>query len=254
MQALSNVPILNMLTLPVSINYRNAASTITVGQNTQIVGSSDVTLSSQSTAEAEGQAIFTSNTQFGAAFAYMEGVTDAETDVADGALVESTGGSVTIQSTDTTTATSTARVGQNLNSAPSNSYNIAIAAAIGVVNQTAKATVEAGATVEAAGDVNLTATGSGSNTTQPSTGTYVTGLAGAAFGYNVTTNDIEAHANGTLISAANGSGPVLSFDPDTDVDYANSRHHGGGLVRLRVSRDRRPVRVLERQPTTRSAA
>ncbi len=222
LQLLSLVPGLNLLKLPLSINYRNAASTVQVGADVRIIGSSDVTLSSASTADAQGQAIWTYNTQFGAAFSYMQGVTNAVTDVANGAIVASTGGGVTIQSTDTTTTSSTARTGQNLNSAPSNAYSIALAVAIGVVDQTATATVEAGATVEAAGSVTLSATGTGTNTTTPSTGTYVTGLAGAALGYNVTNNNIQAHANGTLISGGTGSKPTLSFDPDRQVDYANS--------------------------------
>ncbi|MGA2702306.1 MAG: hypothetical protein ABSH35_14570, partial [Isosphaeraceae bacterium] len=105
MQAASYLPGLNLATLPVSINYRNAASTVTVGQYTQIIGSGDVTVASTSTADAEGQAIYSRGTQFGAAVAFMMGVTDAETNVNSNALIDSTGGSVTLGSTANTTAT-----------------------------------------------------------------------------------------------------------------------------------------------------
>ena len=209
--------------LPVSINYRNAASTVTVGQYTQIIGAGDVTVMSTSTADAEGQAIYSRGTQFGAAVAFMMGVTDAETNVNSNALIDSTGGSVTLASTANTTATDTAHVSQNIGNAPTNPNDIAVALAVGVVNQTANATVSPDATVMAAGDVNLTATGTGSNTSIPTTGTYVSGVAGAALGVNVTENNIETHADGTLISgSASATAPTLTLDPDTDVDFAHS--------------------------------
>jgi hypothetical protein len=224
LQAASYLPGLNLAMLPVSINYRNAASTVTVGQYTQITGAGDVTVMSTSTADAEGQAIYSRGTQFGAAVAFMMGVTDAETNVNSNALIDSTGGSVTLASTANTTATDTARVSQNIGNAPTNPSDIAVALAVGVVNQTANATVSPDATVMAAGDVDLTATGSGSNTSIPTTGTYVSGVAGAALGVNVTENDIETHADGTLISGASASAtaPTLTLDPDTNVDFAHS--------------------------------
>jgi hypothetical protein len=76
----------------------------------------------------------------------MMGVTDAETNVNSNALIDSTGGSVTLGSTANTTATATARVSQNIGSAPANPDSIAVSLAIGVVNQTAQATVSPGAT------------------------------------------------------------------------------------------------------------
>ena len=222
LQEASILPGLNLATLPVSINYRDAASTVTVGQYTQIIGSGNVTLASNSTADAEGEAIYSYGTQFGAAVAFMMGVTNAETNVNSNASIDSTGGSVTLGSAASTTATAFARVSQNIVSDSTDPNSIAVALAIGIVNQTAKATVSAGATVKAAGDVNLTATGSTSNTAVPTTGTYVTGLAGVALGVNVTENTIKTNADGTLISGASATAPTLTVDPDADVDFANS--------------------------------
>ena len=221
-QLASYLPGLNLATLPVSINYRNAASTVTVGQYTQIIGAGDVTVVSTSTADAEGQAIYSRGTQFGAAVAFMMGVTDAETNVNSNALIDSTSGSVTLNSTANTTATPIARVSQNIGNGSTNPDSIAVALAVGVVNQTAQATVSSGATVKAAGNVNLTATGTGANTSIPTTGTYVTGLAGAALGVNVTENTIKANADGTLISGASATAPTLILDPDTAVNFAHS--------------------------------
>jgi len=225
LQASSLVPGLNVATLPVSVNYRDAASTVTVGQYTQIIGTGNVTVAATSTADAEGQAIYSRGTQFGGAVAFMMGTTDAETNVNSDALIQSTTGSVTVGSTATTTATDTARVSQN-GTNPANPNDIAVALAEGVVNQTAKATVSQGATIRAAGNVNLTATGNGGNTSMPTTTTYVSGIAGVAVGVNITENTIKAYDDGTLISGlSSGAAAIaskLTLDPINAVDFANS--------------------------------
>ena len=222
LQAASLLPGLNLAVLPVSINYRNAASTVTAGEYTQIVGSGDVTLGSTSTADAQGQAIYRLGTQFGAAIAFMMGTTDAQMNVSSDALIESTGGDVNLSSTASTTDTDTARVSQNTGNAPINPDDIAIALGVGVINQTATATVSKNATVMASGDINLTSTGGASNTAIPTTGTYVSGLAGVAVGVNVTLNNITSTEDGTMISGAGSSASTLTIDPDTEVDFANS--------------------------------
>ncbi len=110
----NDLPGLNLTNLPVSVNYRTAASTVTVGQYAQIQGSGQVNVQSSSTADAEGQAIYSSNTTVGAAIAFMMGTTNAVTNVKANALVASTGGDVAIGSTASSTTTGTARVSQNL--------------------------------------------------------------------------------------------------------------------------------------------
>ena len=245
LQASNLLPGLNVATLPVSINYRDAASTVTVGQYTQIVGSGDVTVAATSTADAEGQAIYSRGTQFGASVAFMMGTTDAETNVDPGAMIQSTSGSVTVGSTANTTATATARVTQN-GSAPANPNDIAVALAIGVVNQTAQATISKGATIRAADNVNLTASGNGSNTSQPSTTTYVSGIAGVAVGVNITENTIKAYDDGTTSSGAATVASQLQLDPINDVDFAKSRVSGprGGNE---WPPDRTALRLLQRR-------
>ncbi len=222
LQATSLIPGLNLAVLPVSINYRNAASTVTAGEYTQITGSGNVTLASSSTADAEGQAIYRLGTQFGAAIAFMMGTTDAQMNVCSNAQITSTGGDITLSSTANTTDTDTARVSQNTGTAPVNSDDIAIALGVGVINQTANATVAKSATVMASGDINLTSTGNTENTAIPTTGTYVSGLAGVAVGVNVTENHVTTTEDGTMISGAGTSAPALTFDPDTGVDFANN--------------------------------
>jgi hypothetical protein len=216
------LPVFNLATLPVSINYRNAGSTITVGQDTQIIGSGDVTLDSTSTADAEGQAIWRYNTQFGLAFAFEMGQTDAEMNVDSNALVDSTGGTVNLYATANTTAEDTARVSQNIGTSPTNIDDVAIALGVGVVDQTADATVAQYATVKAADDLNLVATGTGLNTSIPTTGTYITGTAGVAAGINVTINNITSKTDGTMISGANTAERTLTLDPIKNVDFAKS--------------------------------
>ena len=222
LQEASLIPGFNLAVLPVSINYRNAASTVTAGAYTQITGSGDVTLASSSTADAEGQAIYRLGTQVGLAVAFMMGTTDAQMNVNGNAQVESTDGNVTLSSTASTTDTDTAHVSQNTGNAPTNANDIAVALGVGVINQTANASVAKSATVMASGDINLTSTGNTENTALPTTGTYVSGLAGVAVGVNYTTNNITTTEDGTMISGAGTSAPTLTFDPDTQVDFANS--------------------------------
>src|SRR5208337_4799472 len=171
----SDLPGLNLINLPVSVNYRTAASTVTVGQYAQIVGSGLVNVQSSSTADAEGQAIYSSNTTLGAAIAFMDGTTNAETDVASGALIASTGGNVAIGSTASSTATGTARVSQNITEDTTNPNNIQVSLSIGVVNQTSIATIEPGATVRAAGGVQFESNGTSANTNTPSSTSYSDG-------------------------------------------------------------------------------
>ena len=222
LQTASLIPGLNLAVLPLSINYRNAASTVTAGEYTQIIGSGDVTPGSTSTADAEGEAIYRVGTQFGAAIAFMMGTTDAQMNVSSDAQITSTGGDITLSSTANTTDTDTARVSQNTGNAPINANDIAVALGIGVINQTANASVAKSATVMASGDINLTSTGNTENTALPTTGTYVSGLAGVAVGVNYTTNNITATEDGTMISGAGTSAPTLKFDPDTDIDFVHN--------------------------------
>ena len=83
-----------------------------------------------------------------------------------------------------------------------------------------------GATVMAAGDVNLTATGNAANTAIPTTGTYVSGMAGVAVGVNVTENTIKANDDGTMISGASATAPALTARPRHGRRLRQQRHQG----------------------------
>ena len=222
LQLASYLPGLNLLTIPLAVGYRNAASTVTVGKYTQIDASGNVTLNSTSTSDSEGQAIFTYNTQVGLAVSVMIAVTDAQTNVNSNANIDSTGGTVSVESAATTTAVATSHVGQNVNQAPDDDNNVALAFSVSVEDQTSTTTVNPSAAIVASGNVNVTASGTGANTTAPSTGTYVSGSAGIAAGVNVTINDVDAENDGTLISGATENSPTLKIDPIKDVDYTNS--------------------------------
>jgi hypothetical protein len=222
----ANLPILKLASLPVSINYRSAGSTVTVGENASIVGSGTVNVQASSTADAEGQAIYAQSTTGGAAIAVMLANTDAETDVKANALIESTGGDVDVGSTANSTTVGTARVTQNTqvddNSDPNKSIQVSLA--VGSINQTAHATLEAGASLEA--------NGSSSNSSNPASTSYQDGKAGIAAVINVAQNDIRANADGTIISGIVSPGSTspaatdvpfsVSFNPFTDVDFANN--------------------------------
>ena len=223
---LSSLPALNLTTLPVSLNYRDAAATVTIGDDAQVIGSGTVFIDSSTVADAEGQAIYSHNTSAGLAVALMMGTTDSVTDVQDGSLVESTGGGVLIHSDASSTASGIARVGQNVEEdSGGDNGSLGLALSVGVVNQTSHATVEQGAKVVAAGAVDLESNGSSSNVQQPYSTTYVDGNVGLSAAINFTENDIQANADGTIISGGSSSDvgdSGLDFNPYLDVDFANS--------------------------------
>ena len=230
LQVVGELPYLNLATLPVSINYRDASASVTVGNSAEIQGNGTVNIQSSATSDAEGQAIYSRNTSVGVAIAFMYAGTDAETDIMPNAVIDSTGGDVDVGSTSNATATATARVTQNLTSSTTNANNKQVSLTLGIVNQIANSTIAAGATVRAAGGVSFQSTGSASDTGQPSTTSYTDGTAGIAAAINVDKNKILANADGTIISGIAGASPgtpaaalpTLTINPFTDVDFANN--------------------------------
>ncbi len=230
LQVAGELPYLNLATLPVSINYRDASASVTVGNSAEIEGNGTVNIQSNATSDAEGQAIYSRNTSVGVAIAFMYAGTDAETDIMPNAVIDSTGGDVDVGSTSNATATATARVSQNLTSSTTNANNKQVSLTLGIVNQIANSTIAAGATVRAAGGVSFQSTGSASDTGQPSTTSYTDGTAGIAAAINVDKNKILANADGTIISGIAGASPgtpaaalpTLTLNPFTDVDFANN--------------------------------
>src|SRR5581483_6392113 len=158
LQITNVLPGFNLAKLPVSVHYRNASTSVTVGQFDQIVGSGDVTITASSTADATGQAIYSGDTTLGLAVAFMWGETDAEADVKPNAQVTSTGGNVSLTSTASSTAAPSARISQNLGKPDDADPNhVQFAVGVGVSKDTAHATVEQGATVSAFGNLDFEA-------------------------------------------------------------------------------------------------
>ena len=223
LQVVNLLPGLNLATAPVSINVRKASTTVTIGQYAQVDGDSGVNIQSTSTADATGQAIYSRNTTLGAAFAFMWGETDAETDVNAHASIISPGGSVDIGSMANSTANGTARISQNLGDEKSTKANhIQLTVAVGVSQVTSHANIAAGATIEAGQNVDFEANGQGSNAENSSTASYKDGKFGATIAVNVSKSDIQATVAGTVIAAGSANVPTLTFNPETAVDFANS--------------------------------
>ena len=151
----------------------------------------------------------------------MMGTTDAETMSTRALSIQSTSGSVTVGSTANTTATATAqRHSERLRPRQPERHRGRAGHRRGQPNG-------AGHDLErrdhrAADNVNLTASGNGSNTSQPSTTTYVSGIAGVAVGVNITENTIKAYDDGTTSSGAATVASQLQLDPINDVDFAKS--------------------------------
>ena len=228
LSAVNALPGINLLTLPAAISYKDSVDDVTIGQNTQIVGSGDVTVQADASADATGQAMYQLNPTLGAAVAVMYGATDAETDVQSGALIESTGGSISINSSASTTANATA------SPAAKKSTNIPKAQfsfAVGISQQTALTTIEQGATLAALDNIDLETNNgtnnTGSVTTTAYTSTNNTGQFAGAIAVNVSISNIETNVNGTLLAEA-ASDPedtaptVLTLNPFTQIDFANS--------------------------------
>ena len=146
-----------------------------------------------------------------------------------GAVIDSTSGDVNLASTSDATALAVARVSQNLNADSTKPNNKQVSLTIGIVNQTAHSTLAAGGTIQAAGGVNFQATGLNSTTGAPTTTSYSDGTAGIAAAINVDKNSIQANVAGKIASgiadapgAAAAALPTLTFNPFTDIDFANS--------------------------------
>lgn len=226
---------------------------VTIGAGAQVLGSGVINIDASSTADAQGQAIYSRGTTVGAAVSLMYGKTNSITELKGGSLVQSTGGAVRIHADASSTATGITRVTQNFGTSSSvNKGEIQVALAVGVIDQTAHANVDAGAKVVASGAVDLESNGTSSNNQIPLATSYVDGRAGLAAGINITRNDIQANVAGTLIAGGSGSTAVdakldskLKFNPYQK--RGESRHLATGHQPA-DQRDRWPGRPPESQP------
>src|SRR5262249_41828992 len=106
-QVLQLLPNAQVLNLPLSVVYRQAVGTVTVGANALIDAAGKVSLKSEAKADATGQAIYFFNTQFGASFAFTWADSTAATRLLAGAQVLS-GGDVEVKADAGSTAAGTA--------------------------------------------------------------------------------------------------------------------------------------------------
>ncbi len=222
LQVINMLPGMNLLTLPLSVSYKSAGDTVTVGQYTQIIGEQAVNIESTATADATGQAIYSAGTQFGAAISFMMGVTDAETDLKPYSLVESTGGDVAIKSVAKSTAKGSATVTQNQPGTPQNPDSIQVSLAVGISQDTALSTVEQNAVVKAAGNVEFAADGDSTNKQATGSASYNDGEFGSTITVNATLSNIRTTVAGTMISGSTSAIPTETFNPYTAVDFGNN--------------------------------
>src|SRR5262249_10023246 len=233
----------DLLSLPIAVGVKISSASVLVGAGSQITGSGDVTLKSESTADANTEAIMAdgklSNAlgRFGIAFSVNYAQTEATTLVSEGASVVSAKGNVKITSKGAGTAAGTARVTQNLGAQATdqNSVQAAIqqagaatvqnrvqlAGAASVAKNTAHTTIDTGALVSAGKSVQISADGKSSNKNSVASASYRDGTAGLTASIGVTDNDIQTVVKGTVESAAPAAPKgTVTFNPFTGVDPA----------------------------------
>ena len=186
---------LNPFALPLSVIYKSATATVTVGNSAHVQASGKVDLESDADTSAAADALFLFNEKLQVALALAISDADAETTVNTGATITGSG-DVNLQSTGSSVAQASA-LSVTRTAAPSNT--VQIAGGVSISKITSHATVAQGATVTStAGNVNVRAEGVNNSGATVATKTNAKGASGFTFGVNDTTTDILAEVDGTV--------------------------------------------------------
>ncbi len=220
----------DLIDLPLSGVYKAPSATVTVGIGSHINSTGNVSLTTSSTANAQGEAIFSTlmdkvakGTAGYGGFAAGVTYTDvkAVTTVSPEAAITASG-SVTVSSNVANTAAMKARVTQNLGIHPTNPSNIQVSFGMVDLHTTSTALVDTKAVITAGGNVSVTATGKDTDQVSVSTASYRDGKAGVVVGIGLTTADVHATVNGTIHAGAAPVPASQTFNPALTVDFSTS--------------------------------
>ncbi|HBB75311.1 MAG TPA: hypothetical protein DC048_12800, partial [Planctomycetaceae bacterium] len=213
--------------------YKQPRSAIEIGSGTQLVTAGDVTIASEATANATGQAIWSVladwlvkkaaglQTQqgfgFAAGFSYADAAATAL--VAENAQITA-GGRVAITTAVNSSAQMKSMVILNEGLQQTNPNNIEVAYAGATTKATSRVTVAAGATVAAQKNVDIHASATSATGVKPKTASYRDGMAGVTVGTGFTEGVVEVIVGGSIIAGQVSVPAPLTFNPALTVDFA----------------------------------
>ncbi|MFO0880817.1 MAG: hypothetical protein U0840_26095, partial [Gemmataceae bacterium] len=238
------------LSLPISIQVKNPAAEVSLGNNSKIISQGTTRVTSEAIGDATGQAIYGFDTfqPIGAAFAFNWSAPSSRTIVNTGASIQA-GGEVELSASTTSIAAGTARVTQNLGAgylekisgiiAPfsvrkgkdvakqpiynSNTDRIQVSAVVAVSKPSATVTVSQGAEIEATHQVTVHALGKSTNRQIVETASYFDGRAGITLGFGVTQAEVKATVDGKItVTNPSASTPAQTFNPFLAVNFTTS--------------------------------
>ena len=224
-----------ILQLPVSVQVSVVESEITIGkaggEAVTLTGTGDVSIGTDATAVAKGNAAFwwtpKSTQTWGGAVGFWWAKATSTIDVHSNVSVESTSGNVSIAAELETTAGGSSRVAQNVDAVlkdkgagtPSNPNNIGVAIGVAYTSATSRVTVEQGASVIADnGNVSITSDGTDSSKFTTTTKSYSDGKVGLTLSFAIAEADIHTNVNGTVRAGGTPVGQELTFDPFISLD------------------------------------
>ncbi|HEV3078683.1 MAG TPA: hypothetical protein VGY66_02850, partial [Gemmataceae bacterium] len=211
------IALLDPALLPASVFYRNADAGVTVGQFANITADGFVDLESNARADAAAASKFLFNTKLEISVSFNWAQSDAETDVAGSATI-SAGGDVTVHSVANSQAVGNALVAQNPDKTEkSGAYQFS--SSTGVTKVTSHATVDQQASISAGGNINVQAEGVNRNKNSVAAKDNTVGTVGLTIGVGVTTTDIKAEVDGTLVAGSATAGVLQTINPFTQIDW-----------------------------------
>ncbi|MGO8902052.1 MAG: beta strand repeat-containing protein [Isosphaeraceae bacterium] len=220
----------DIIDLPISAVVKEPTATVTVDSSAQITGTGDVDLVSSSTADAVGEAIFSTIADKllkgtagygGFAIGVSETNCTATTTVSNDAIINA-GGSVAINSKVKNVTDMKSRVTQNVGTNNTNPNNIQLSLGVTYLQTTSKALVDTGAVITATGNVSVTAQADDENKLTVETASYRDGKVGITGGLAYTNADVEATVDGTINAGFAAVPQAENFNPDFAVDFADS--------------------------------
>ena len=182
------------LGLPVQVLLKSSTATVDIGDNVNVIGSGDVTVQAKAISDSTGNV----NSKL-ISVGYAQADANAKVNIGTGGMIDA-GEAVIIRSIGNATGPMTTETSRSLGDFSPG--QMAISVAVGNSDATSHVVVPAGATVVAGKTANIVATGKSETAASATSGLYSTGLAGLAFGIDISNADIKYHSARTCATAA----------------------------------------------------